>query len=195
MSSMHWRDFSFPEKVVAIIITIILFGLTYYVTQYLISGKMNLMSDQSNVWAFNNKSSTPYMLPHTFRLRPGRYVFTFGAVGYNDQQERITVYPFIRRQKNISLIPATPRPANNTQQSNLDKLLPYSDDRYFDVDFGRQSGAYQVTLHENETWFASNAEYRDALKNDKKRALDWLASQGADIQKLSIEWQPFDPDN
>jgi hypothetical protein len=191
---MHWRNFSFPEKILALIITIILVGLTYYVTQYLIQGEITLSSSNDKVWAFQHKDATPYTLPHTFRLRPGRYIFTFGAVGYSDHQERITVYPFLRRQKTVTLIPATSQPINTAQASTLDKLLPYSDDQHFDVDFGRQNGTYEITLHENETWFDSNEDYRKALKNDKERALDWLKAQGVDVQKISIEWLPFNPD-
>ncbi len=183
------KDFSLPPKLIALLALIILGGLAIFLSYNFVYGTLTFTSEQTFINVTRQGDSGVHPLPYSYRLKPGKYIFTFGGPSYIEQESQYLIYPFRQRHVAIKL----DRSPDVTKFSLLDQL-PHFETGSFEVSYPDEHGTYTITLQSHSNWYDSDAEYTKALKSDKQNALNWIRSQKVDPAKLTINWVPYDPD-
>ncbi len=199
--SLRAWQLSFPAKVTAILITIVLISLGYAVGDYLGHGQVTVTVDKPN--GYMVMQGQQYKLPLTTWLRAGIKHIRVGATGYVDQEETIRVaplrvartYPFKLTEKQFY---TGANDAENRAQVAIKypwvKLLPYQN-QDFEIDFPTANGVFPVTLAPQALVIPGIDEVTltNVLKDAKKKMFDWIRKQGTDPSTLKFDWQPYDP--
>jgi hypothetical protein len=172
---IKFSDLSFPPRVLALIIGIVLIGLTLYLTYVYVYGSVTVDSPQPNAYASTEKDPAPLPLPHTFRLKPGKPRIDITAAGYIKRSQKITIYPFWHRKVSVTLAPdysfETPHfkiTWQDLEQSYL--IVPV-------IDIPPQTSPESEVAAQWTTY----SKFAD-------EALGYIKQQGGDPKSLPIEW-------
>lgn len=187
--------FSFPVKIALGIALVIIIPLVVVVTRWISHGSVRFESTVPGAYVVDEEIGRKDV-PVVLSKRTAKYPITLGAPGYKSKEETIA-FPSFRAQRTISFTLEKEAfdedDPNITQKVPLGEILPFSQDGIFDVSFPDTDRVYTVTLQANPNWFDDDAQYRQALKEQKQKALDWFKSKSVDPNTLKIEWIPYDP--
>jgi hypothetical protein len=169
------KDFSFPTKVTALLLTIILGGGTIYLTYKYVYGSVTITAPQSNAYVFIGNDPAAYYLPYTARLKPGNITLEISAPGYLNKNTTTKVYPFWHSTKKVTFL-------KDLSYENPNFIIQY--------DYKKQS--YLIIPKINITSDLSPtqqiADEWGEYVADANKALSYIKSQGVDPKSLPIEW-------
>lgn len=186
MALFQKNDFSFPTRLIAFTVGVLVIVIAFFLTGKYVYGSVTITSDTPQARVVLADKSDP--LPHTYRLKPGRYTVRIEAEGYVSVEGEVSVRAFLTRHEKISL-----KKKVDTTKLPLVNDLPYFATGEFEIPLPNPDGTYTINLLPNRNWFDSNQDYNGALKEAKKKALEWVTSHKVDPVSLSILWDPYDP--
>ncbi len=193
---MRKTDFSFPAKITALVITVVVVPLVVYLASRWGKGTVIFTSSTPQAFIIDPEQGTRLPVPARLTKSAGKHLVTFAAPGYAPKTEKVG-FPTLRmtKQMTFSLVPEfyNEDDRQSVAKVPLAAVLPYSEDRVFDMAFPSAEGVYRVTLQANRAWYASEASYEQALVAAQTAALKWIRSEKVDPSKLKIEWLPYDP--
>lgn len=126
MKNTRSSPFSFPPKIIALVLAFLSLLLLWFTSTRLVYGSINVNVAAANAFVRLDVTDAPvFDAPQAFRLKPGRHFFVVGAPGRIGQRIKETVYPFWSRTVMIKLLP------DLTYESERVKIEYHSDRQAF----------------------------------------------------------------
>jgi hypothetical protein len=170
-----WRSLSAPSKVIALLIFIVLFGGTVYLTNKFVYGKVTVSSPQKDSYIIYQYDIFEHPTPYTYRLKPGRRKFELFANGYLNKEVELTVYPFYNKKYTITLA----------------RDLSYRNNN-FNIEYDYNKEAYliapNVTVPPRGAISEALVTEWGSYNRYAQEALAYIKSQGVDPHSIKIEW-------
>lgn len=185
-----WSDLEFPNRVIAIVITIVAVILVVLFSRAAY-GQVTLTSSVADAFVYSVDNPEPAPLPVTQKVRSGRYAFVVDAPGYVAQEVNVTVFIFQKQTRKVEL-QKSPYDFSKPNTIPLYSSLPY-ETLHFRIDAPDDNGEYRVTLLPDFNGPDDAALYKKQLTDYGNEVLAWMKSKGADPSKLSIVWLPERP--
>lgn len=172
---LTWRYLSVPARIVTILIAFVVIGSTVYLVNRFVYGKITISVSVSAASIERQDDEVIYPAPHTFTLKPGRYIFFVSAPGYVRTKSRLTVFPFWSRK-------VTVKPMKDVSFEN----------DHFRLEYNEQNQTFlivpKISLTGQDAPQNQVAAQWDAYKQYAKEALAYIRSQGVNPNKIKIEW-------
>jgi len=173
---MRWlKDLSFPHRIIALVIAIILVVGTLYLTSQFVFGTITIISPQQEAQVSLQNDIYAYPLPHSYRLKPGKYTFALDAPGHVEKRATLTNYAFLKKQYTVTLLP-------NVNYENAHVSIQYTSEKQVYIIVPK------IDFPIPDDPKAQLASQWNIYEKYAKEALDYIKSRGVDPKTLPIEW-------
>lgn len=178
---MDRHSFSFPPKVTALLIAIVVIGATVYLVNRFVYGTITIrasVNDQIVVTNLNNNDTL--VAPATFRLKPGRYQMLlnsteFSPTAYANRTVTVTVYPFHHSSTTVTM-----NKVIQIDAAHFSVAYQYDQNSFLIVPKASLDPTQPPTSELSKHW-GQYASYAG-------EALGWIKSMGDDPKTMNITW-------
>lgn len=189
-------ELSFPQKIIALVIVVVVLPLAYVVTNYFSQGYVAVSSSVPKTVVTDITGDETYTAPAKVLGRTGKRRLKFEAPGYVTQEKEVR-FPSFRRTTPLA-VTLKKKFYDVNDPSYRDKVplgrdLPYEDVNFI-IDFPKEDGMYAITLYATLNSVAQYDRYQKELTEFANQALSWIKQKGVAPEKLEIEWSPQKPD-
>ncbi len=195
-------ELSFPQKIIALIIVVIVIPLVVMISFYFAQGTITVAV--TNPEGYVVVGDTRYDAPHTHMLRTGHVEIAVGARGYSEELKTITV-PSFRIKKTYSFTLTKKNLYEDSEDGTTEetfekkypwiKELPYKE-ADFEIEYPEANGDIRVFLAPRLVVIpgVSSEDLNKGLRDAKQKAEAWFTTRKANLTDFTLQWIPYDPD-